>query len=430
MNSKFQIFGMSPALFGAFFAVVLLAHFTGRIPSNILGAFSLCFALGIFFGEIGDRLPIWKEWIGGGAIFAFFGASVLEYVGFFSEQELTMMNNFMNQTDFLDLYIATLITGSVLSLERSVLLKSFVGYIPAILGGLLGASILGILGGLAFGITPVMIIIQYVLPIMGGGNGGGAVPLSEIYEATTGLSRDVYYSKAIAILTMGNIFAIIGSALLKKVGNLYPKLTGYGVLMVNTNSTLTGTPEEKAAFTAQDIAISIFLVAVIYTFAGTLTKFIGTFGTVKIHKLAYMVITVILLNAFGVIPASVRTAVQKVQAFFTKQFLWVLMIGVGIVFTDLPSLIATITLTNVVLCMLIITGAAIGAGSTGMLVKFYFVETAITAGLCMANRGGSGDIECLTAAGRMELMPYAQISSRIGGGMVLIIASIIFGMFL
>ena len=428
MNKQFQIFGMSPMLFLGFFLVVMLAHFTGRIPANILGSLALCFALGIFFGEIGDRLPIWKEWIGGGAILAFFGASTLEYFGFFSEKELGMMKDFMNSTDFLDLYIATLITGSVLSLERKVLLKSFFGYIPAILGGLLGASILGVLAGSFFGIGPIEVVIQYVLPIMGGGNGGGAVPLSEIYEATTGTPRDIYYSKAIAILTMGNIFAIIGSALLKKIGNIFPKLTGYGVLMKGQSS--LDSQEEKVSFTVQDIAISIFLVATIYTFAETLTKFIGTFGTVKIHKLAYMVITVILLNASGVIPAPVRTALQKVQSFFTKQLLWVLMIGVGIVFTDLPSLIATVNLTNVVLCIFIVTGAAIGAGGTGMLVKFHFVETAITAGLCMANRGGSGDIECLTAADRMSLMPYAQISSRIGGGMVLIISSIIFGMFL
>ena len=64
MNKQFQIFGMSPMLFLGFFLVVMLAHFTGRIPANILGSLALCFALGIFFGEIGDRLPIWKEWIG------------------------------------------------------------------------------------------------------------------------------------------------------------------------------------------------------------------------------------------------------------------------------------------------------------------------------------------------------------------------------
>ena len=44
------------------------------------------------------------------------------------------------------------------------------------------------------------------------------------------------------------------------------------------------------------------------------------------------------------------------------------------------------------------------------------------------NRGGSGDLEVLSACNRMNLISYAQISSRLGGGIVLVIASIVFSM--
>ena len=44
--------------------------------------------------------------------------------------------------------------------------------------GIVGASIFGIAIGLVFGIPVDRIMMLYVLPIMGGGNGAGAVPLS------------------------------------------------------------------------------------------------------------------------------------------------------------------------------------------------------------------------------------------------------------
>lgn len=62
----------------------------------------------------------------------------------------------------------------------------------------------------------------------------------------------------------------------------------------------------------------------------------------------------------------------------------------------------------------------------GDQVGFYPIDSAVTAGLCMANRGGNGDVAVLGAAKRMDLMAYAQLSSRLGGGIVLIIASFIF----
>jgi Na+/citrate or Na+/malate symporter len=78
-----------------------------------------------------------------------------------------------------------------------------------------------------------------------------------------------------------------------------------------------------------------------------------------------------------------------------------------------------------VLVFLVVLGAVVGTALVGKLVGFYPIEAAITAGLCMANMGGTGDVAVLTAAHRMELMPFAQISSRLGGAFIILLATFI-----
>ena len=83
-----------------------------------------------------------------------------------------------------------------------------------------------------------------------------------------------------------------------------------------------------------------------------------------------------------------------------------------------------------IIALLVVIGAVVGAGGIGYLVGFYPIDSAVTAGLCMANRGGNGDVAVLGAARRMDLMAYAQLSSRLGGGIVLIVASFLFSFLL
>ncbi len=148
----------------------------------------------------------------------FLVAAWFVHAGLLTQNEIDTVTAVMKKTDFLDLFIAVLITGSILAVNRKLLLKSLVGYIPTILAAVAGASILGILGGMMFGISIDKIMMLYVLPIMGGGNGAGAIPLSEIYESVTGGSKEQYYSVAIAILTIANIVAIVAAAVLNSIG--------------------------------------------------------------------------------------------------------------------------------------------------------------------------------------------------------------------
>ena len=50
----------------------------------------------------------------------------------------------------------------------------------------------------------------------------------------------------------------------------------------------------------------------------------------------------------------------------------------------------------------------------GRWLGMYPIDTAIV-NACHSGQGGTGDVAILTAANRMQLMPFAQIATRIGG---------------
>ena len=322
-----------------------------------------------------------------------------------------------------------LIVGSVLGLEKDILLKSFAGYVPAILGGLACAAILGGITGAIFGVPFSDTLIKYTLPIMGGGNGAGAVPLSQIYEQVTGDAAANYYSFAIIVLTIANIFCIIASAALNALGEKVPALTGDKKTLLRNQGVLTR-DDTKIKTDNTDLAGAMLLALACYSVGQLLAgKLLPKIAGAAIHRFAYMIIFVVILAASGIVPARVRAGAKRLQSFFSGQLGIIIMVGMGADF-NLAELFNAVSPQNILMALMIVIGAIIGAGGVGYLVGFYPIDSAITAGLCMANRGGNGDLACLGAADRMDLIAYSQLSSRLGGGIVLIIASFVFSFLL
>jgi Na+/citrate or Na+/malate symporter len=64
----------------------------------------------------------------------------------------------------------------------------------------------------------------------------------------------------------------------------------------------------------------------------------------------------------------------------------------------------------------------------GRLVGMYPIEAAIV-NATHSGLGGTGDVAILTAANRLELMPFAQIATRIGGAVTVMTALAAFAYF-
>jgi len=95
---------------------------------------------------------------------------------------------------------------------------------------------------------------------------------------------------------------------------------------------------------------------------------------------------------------------------------------------DVAILTAAFTVVNVVtIAATVVT--LMGTGFVvGRLMKMNPIDTAIV-NACHSGQGGTGDVAILTAANRMQLMPFAQIATRIGGAIVVTVTLILLAHF-
>ncbi len=424
---NFKIYGIEWPIFVVFAIVIGACVITDVMPTELIGAIATLFLVGIVLGEIGDHLPIWKSFLGGGAMLAFIGAGLLNYFELLPESITANAQGWINEYSFLNVFIAFLIVGSLVGMDRKILIKSGTLFIPAILASIVGAGVFGVIGGLIFGKSPMELITAYVLPIMGGGAGAGAIPMAQIYTNVTGNDNATYLSFALAILALANIIAILMGVVLDLIGKAFPKLAGNDKLLRDTSKEMHTEEKQEAPVTMDDIAAAIFLTSGFFMAGQLFSKVLlpSVFG-VAIPNFAYMIIFAAAANILNLIPDHLRVGMKRCQQFCGTKLVWIQMAGMGIAAIDFHTMLSVISVSNVVIVICIVAGACLGAAIFGWIVGFYPIESAVTAGLCMANMGGAGDLAVLGASKRMSLMAYAQISSRIGGAIILLIGSVAF----
>ena len=107
--------------------------------------------------------------------------------------------------------------------------------------------------------------------------------------------------------------------------------------------------------------------------------------------------------------------------FFAQVVTYPLLFAIGIALTPWDALVATLR-PEILITIVSTVGTIMGTGFiVGRWVNLYPIEAAIV-NACHSGQGGTGDVAILTAANRMELMPFAQIATRIGGAITVTIA--------
>lgn len=412
-----QRFLRGPAF--VFLGLGFLAMYLGVMPTGIIGVACLLLPLALILEPLGERAPILKDYLGGSPLLLIFLGAAMVHFKVLSPAVVESFGGFMKESgsNFLDFFISSLITGAILGIQSKMLIKVGLRYAAPVAGGVIVSSALLALVGMMMGRGGAELVLNIGFPILGGGMGGGAVPMAKVVTGITGQEMKQVMSIFVPAVVLGNVFSIIAAALLDRLGKRFPSLSGDGELM--KDSTMMQ-EEPKIDFSPSNLVIGAAMACGFYTLGKVLNHFVPS-----VHNLAWMVLAVALANISGWIPAYIISAGYSWFKFVVKAFVGIVLLAIGVVFTDLGEVASSITPLYVFLCAVVVIGAAFGAGFVGRLVGFHFIESALTAGLCMTNMGGTGDVAVLSAAKRIQLMPFARLSTSIGGALIIFLCGLL-----
>jgi Na+/citrate or Na+/malate symporter len=107
--------------------------------------------------------------------------------------------------------------------------------------------------------------------------------------------------------------------------------------------------------------------------------------------------------------------------FFSTAVTYPLMFAISVAMTPWGEIVTAFHWVNIVTAVSTVLALTVTGFFVGRLVGMYPVEAAIV-NATHSGLGGTGDVAILTAANRMELMPFAQIATRIGGALTVMAA--------
>ncbi len=403
----------------------LIAEFVAleKLPKDINTTIALLVLGGSLCAEIGKRTPILKL-IGGAAIVSAFLPSYLVYAGLIPPLITKTVTEFTKTTQFIYLFIAAIIVGSIFSMNRHTLIKGFFKIILPLTIGSIAACCVGLAVASAFGIPLKEAFFFIIVPIMGGGVGEGVIPLSIGYAEILGkgYTQGQMFARLLPVALLANLVSIACAGALNYMGKRFPQYSGDGRLQSGEKSDEFIENEHKRGHDDNHVYVDIPTIA-----AGGITAIVLYLVGVMGHTLVGipapigMLFTAIVLKVCRVIPSSLEEGARSVTRFFTVSVTYPLMFAIAVSSTPWKDLLTAFSVPHLITIAATVTTLT----AVGFFVARRFslnpIESAVV-NACHSGLGGTGDVAILTAADRMGLMPFAQIATRIGGALTVMLA--------
>lgn len=376
--------------------IVAAAAIFGQLPADMVGGIAIMMVMGILLGDIGLKVPILKD-IGGPAILSIFIPSVMVYYGLLNSDAVKAITAFTKGANFLYFYISCLVVGSILGMVRTVLVQGFLRMFVPLVVGTVVASILGCIAGMLCGEDLYHTFFFIVIPILSGGVGEGILPLAAAYSEILNQSADQFLVHFVPAAMLGNLFAIMSA------GDL---------------SDITNAKAEEAPLDVKMMGAGLILACSFFCAAKVLALWI------PIPAPILMIVLAALIKVLNIMPTVMEQGAKQWYKFVSGNLTWALLVGVGVIYTPWNDVLAAITPAYIFTIMATIFGMVASGLLCARFMNMYPIESAIVT-CCHSGLGGTGDVAILSAANRMGLMPFAQISTRLGGACTVIAATIL-----
>lgn len=391
---------------------------SGRLAGDISTVIALLVVGGFSCAEFGRRLPVFRH-IGAAAIFATFVPSALVFHRWLPQSVVDVTTSFTKSTDFLYLFISAIIVGSIFSMDRDVLVRGFLKIFVPLAIGSVAAIVVGTITGTLLGLGFFHTLFFIVLPIMAGGVGEGAIPLSVGYAQILHQDQGDLFAQILPPVMLGSLTAILLAGSLNFLGKRRPEWTGEGRLQPSTQenpepavAVQAGTSDVTHIAAAGITAIALYLSGVMCQ------RLCGLPAPVA------MLFAAVALKLCQAVSPPLQQGAFVVYKFFSTAVTYPLLFAIGVALTPWDKLVAAFNLLNVITIAVTVVTLVASGFAVGSRMRLYPIDTAIVAA-CHSGQGGTGDVAILTAANRMALMPFAQIATRIGGAITVTLALLV-----
>ena len=403
--------------------LIYVASIQGKLPADMIGGIAVMMIMGILLGDIGLRVPILKD-IGGPAILTIFVPSIMIFYNLINADSMKAITAFMKGSNFLYFYIACLITGSILGMLRVVLIQGFLRMFIPIFVGSIGSIVIGTGMGMLTGLGAYHSFFYVVIPIISGGLGEGILPLSMAYAEILNQPYESFIPHLIPAAMLGNVIAIMMAGGLRTLGEKRPHLTGNGMLIKTGDGEIMHS--EQNINKPVDFALmgaGLLLACSFYIWGQLASKFI------PIPAPIIMIFSAAAVKAMGIMPEKMEQGAYHMYRFVSTNLTWALLIGVGALYTPWKDVVTAVSPAYIATVAAAVIAMIASGFYVGRFMNMYPVESALVTA-CHSGLGGTGDVAILSAANRIELMPFAQVSTRLGGACMVVMAAILMRLFL